>query len=191
MPSYWDWVASDSTRIEENVYGDLNIDDCLLAIESGLDLDKANWVLELGCGVGRLIRPLALKYPHTTFAGVDSSPLMLDNARMLDPSIGWVLNNGSDLCGLPSRFDAAYTMTTFQHLAPETQQGYLAELRRVLKPQGKLKLQFVTEGETGEMSYPTPVKTMLEWCDAAGLKELKVEVGVIKPEWCWLTLVKR
>lgn len=185
---HWDFIARDSTRIEANVYGDMDVDECLQAITSQISIE--GWVLDLGCGVGRLTRPLAAEYPQAHLVGVDSSQLMISTASQLAPEVHWVWNNGRDLSDFAgTMFDAAYSMTCFQHIPHEAQQGYLAELHRVVKPGGKFRLQFVFEGETGPLSFPTSVKDMLAFADGAGWRETDVTLGRIHPEWCWLTLL--
>lgn len=186
--SWWDHIAKSSERIEANVYSGLNLEDCLDAITSQIDM--AGWVLELGCGPGRLTRTLAAEFPKAHLVGVDSSPLMIDLAAQLEPKMRWVLNNGRDLTDLAGNmFDAAYTMTTFQHIPHQAQARYLSELHRVVKPGGKLRLQYVTKGEAGPMSHPTTVRQMLAFAGLAGWRDVKLDLGLIYPEWAWLTLV--
>jgi cyclopropane fatty-acyl-phospholipid synthase-like methyltransferase len=187
--AWWDWVARDSIRLEANVYGDLDADACLDLIVPYLDFDS--WIIELGCGVGRLTRPLADRYPQAHIVGVDSSSVMISTASIEAPEVHWVLNNGRDLSDIQERkFHSGYSMTMFQHIPPEAQQGYLAELHRVIQPGGTFRLQFVFEGEEGPMSYPTAVKDMLGWCDQTGWRETKLDLGLLKPEWAWLTLTR-
>lgn len=188
--AHWDHVAGDSARIDANVYGDLDLTDCLLTIEEGFLPWVDGWYLDLGCGPGRLIRPLADKYPKSHWVGVDSSQRMISIASNLAPEVSWVWNNGRDLSELmDNQFDGAYSMTTFQHIPHEAQSGYLAELHRVVKPGGKLRLQFVFEGEPGPLSYPTTVKDMASFADSAGWRDTDITLGRIKPEWAWVTLL--
>lgn len=188
--AYWDWVAGDSVRIEANVYGDLDVYGCVDAISSHLKME--GHIFDLGCGVGRLTHTFANLYPDVQFVGVDSSPLMIDTARLMTYSNAhFVENDGRDLTVLAGRlYEGGYSMTMFQHIPHEAQQEYLHEIRRVLHRGGRFRLQFVFDGEEGPLSYPTAVNDMLRWCDDAGLRETDIGLGLIKREWCWLTLVK-
>lgn len=189
--AYWDYVAKDSVRIEAEVYGDLRRSDCYDAIAPHLKME--GFIFDLGCGVGRLTHMFADMYPEVQFVGMDSSPLMIDTARLMaeTANVHFVENNGRDLTVLAGRlYEGGFSMTMFQHIPHEAQQEYLHEIRRVLHRGGRFRLQFVFEGEAGPLSFPTPVNDMLRWCDDAGLRETDIGLGLIKREWCWLTLVK-
>lgn len=191
----WDWVAGDSRRIEAEVFSDLNVNECLDMILPALNLDIQAQVFELGCGVGRLTCPTAelIGAISGRITGLDISPRMVELARQIctRPNATFVIGDGRTLePGWSSSFDAGFSMTTFQHIPHDAQEGYLHEIRRVLIDGGRFRLQFVFEAEEAPFNYPTPVKTMLKWCDAAGLKEFDVTLGVLKPAWAWITLVK-
>lgn len=186
--AYWDWVAADYRRIEAEVYSDMDTESCLAIIESAIRPTPGDTILELGCGVGRLAGPLTTRYAECRVVGVDSSPTMIAVARDAWPALQLIENDGRTLPFADKSIDAAYSMTVFQHIPHEAQQGYLREMGRVLVPGGVLLLQFVTESEPGPLNYPTPIKTMLGWCDKAGLRDVKVDIGLLNQEWCWLTL---
>lgn len=118
--AFWDWVAGDSVRIEANVYGDLNLYQCVDAIIPHLKME--GFIFDLGCGVGRLTHAFAAWYPDVTFVGVDSSPLMVDTARLMahDSNVHFVENDGRDLTVLAGRlYEGGYSMTMFQHIPHE------------------------------------------------------------------------
>jgi SAM-dependent methyltransferase len=183
---YWDYVCGDSKRIEAELWSDLNVSDCLEAVQP-----LKGQVFEIGCGVGRLTCPISGNVD--SIYGVDVSPRMVELARRLCTARNatFVIGDGRTLePGWSSTFDQGYSMTTFQHIPHDAQQGYLHEIKRVLVDGGRFRLQFVFEGEEAPFNYPTPVKDLLRWCDQAGLRETDVTLGRIKAEWAWITLVK-
>jgi SAM-dependent methyltransferase len=103
-------------------------------------------LLELGCGSGRLMLPLA-EAGHDV-VGVDSSSAMLERAReRLEgvPAARWRLVQAglADLSSLPEgRFGLAYcALNTWAHLAdPEDALGALRGAWRALRPAGTLVL---------------------------------------------------
>ena len=86
-------------------------------------------VLELGCGTGRILRPLAaLGHPVT---GVDDSPAMLDRS----PDLPGVCSPIQSL-RLDRTFDVVLLASTLINADPGTRRGFLAALRRHLRDDG-------------------------------------------------------
>ena len=95
--------------------------------------------LEIGCGPGRLIRPMSRHFGE--IHGVDVSPEMIAQARsrLADlPSAHLHATTGSDLSLFPdSYFDFVYSYAVFQHIpSADVVFSYLRETVRVLKPGG-------------------------------------------------------
>jgi len=86
-------------------------------------------VLELGCGTGRILRPLAaLGHPVT---GVDDSPAMLDRS----PDLRTVCAPIESL-RLDRAFDVVVLASTLINADPGTRRGFLAAVRRHLQGDG-------------------------------------------------------
>ncbi len=99
-------------------------------------LDPGASVLDLGCGVGRLVNLLAR--PHREVWGVDESPAML---RHLAAEVTAV---SADLRGLDlgRRFDAVVLASHLVNVAdPELQRGFLTAVADHLDPAGTAYLQ--------------------------------------------------
>src|SRR4051812_27587858 len=90
-------------------------------------------VLDLGCGLGRLTRPLAARARHVV--AVDVSAEMLARARELNAGLGnveWVHGDGRTLPD--AEVDVAVSFVVLQHLPePGIALGYVRELGRVLR----------------------------------------------------------
>ena len=119
--------------------------DALRAIRSELyRLAPRTSALEIGCGPGRLMRPLSAEFGAVS--GVDVSPTMVALAREnLAATAGArvELSNGSDLRQFASEsIDFCYSYAVFQHI-PERAivLSYMREACRVLKPGGVFRFQ--------------------------------------------------
>jgi SAM-dependent methyltransferase len=100
--------------------------------------------LEVGCGPGRLMRPMSRHFGE--IHGVDVSDEMISQARNKLRDIPWAHahhSSGIDLAEFPSdHFDFVYSYAVFQHIpSPEVVFSYLRETIRVLKPGGFARLQ--------------------------------------------------
>jgi len=199
---YWDAVAKDRDRIAAEVYSDLDLEECLAAVETGIAGAPAEgYVLEIGCGVGRLTIPLAERHPYWQFIGADISPEMIREARRRVRGILYMTIRGRNLAMFEdSFFVAAYSMTTLQHLPREAQREYVHEVYRVLKPGGVFRFQFVEEGAEGPLSHPVPYPEMAAWCEQAGFdaagnlyvgfNPVSTQHGLVRPQWGWVTAEK-
>jgi len=96
-------------------------------------------VLDLGCGTGVLLQKLAHRFPQAKLVGVDSTAAMLAIARQrLPPRALLHLACAEQLPFADDSFDLVVSSSMFHYLPRPL--AALAEVRRVLKPQGKLVL---------------------------------------------------
>ena len=105
---------------------------------------KHKRALEIGCGPGRLLRPMS--HYFNQIYGVDVSDAMVKLARekLSDvPNAFPHAIGGSDLKIFPDRhFDFVYSYAVFQHIPdPDVVVSYLRETVRVLRPGGIARLQ--------------------------------------------------
>jgi SAM-dependent methyltransferase len=119
------------------------------AILADLDVGRDSVVLEIGCGPGRLLQPLAARTGEVH--GVDVSSEMLARAAerlTLVPGIHLHENDGRSLPFPEDTFDLVFSYLTFQHLPRlSILRSYLKEAHRVLKPGGVFKFQVDGRGE--------------------------------------------
>jgi SAM-dependent methyltransferase len=91
-------------------------------------------VLELGCGTGRILRPLAaLGHPVT---GVDDSQAMLDRSPDLPTACARI-----ESLRLDQSFDVVLLASTLINADPGTRRGFLAAVRRHLRDDGTAVFQ--------------------------------------------------
>lgn len=106
-----------------------------------VELPERSQVLDLGCGTGRLLNRLAARFPMILGIGCDLSPAMLKQARQSNqqrPQLIFVRGNAESLPFASGQFDAVFNTISFLHYPhPER---VLAEVSRVLKPQGRYYL---------------------------------------------------
>jgi len=98
-------------------------------------------VLELGCGAGALLLPLALEYPDAAFIGCDLADQVLADTRARAQTL--CLENidlrATDLSAIDAswgRFDYILCHDVFSWVAPGTQRRILDILARHLAPHG-------------------------------------------------------
>ncbi len=127
--------GSDRDRFWASGPADLN------AILSSLDvrISPEDEVVEIGCGVGRLTRPLAAR--GRTVHAFDVSGRMLELARRHNPqleNVTWIRGDGASLAGVSdASIDVCFSHVVFQHIPdPGVTLGYVREMGRVLRPGG-------------------------------------------------------
>ncbi len=106
-----------------------------------LKIDRA---LDFGCGVGRLLLPLA-KLSAKGAVGVDVAPKMLELARANLQRAGFsgskVVMGDDELSLVEGRFDFVNSFITLQHIPPERGLPIIERLLRILKVGGVFSLQ--------------------------------------------------
>lgn len=109
----------------------------------GLDVSPRWRVLEIGCGMGRLMRPLAPRVARVV--GVDLSEEMLRRARdhcASLPNVELHVTNGSLEFLEDATFDFVFSHIVFQHLPRKAYvERYFREAFRVLVPGGTFRAQ--------------------------------------------------
>jgi ubiquinone/menaquinone biosynthesis C-methylase UbiE len=194
--AWWDEIAH-SPQLEHNIYDHSlgSTEQCLMEIIPSLTpFPEDPNVLDLGCGVGRLIFAMARALPDFHFVGLDISPAVLEVARQR--RVMQQLANVSLVAGdgrtLPYylEVDAAYSMLMFQHIPPEACAGYVREVARVLRPGGRFRFQDVLGSDDGFLSHQTSESEMIGWCEDAGLQVIDSEQSRLHWEWRWMTAKK-
>ncbi len=100
--------------------------------------------LEIGCGPGRLIRPLSRYFGEIHGVDVSEEMVRLAGERLAGtPNAHAHVRSGADLAEFSDeKFDFVYSYAVFQHIpSREVVFNYLREARRVLKTGGILRCQ--------------------------------------------------
>ena len=145
-------IATDHSETEED-YWNSGIDECndILGINTeryqkiieNKDTSSMN-VLEIGCGIGRILIPMRKIFGNVTGIDISSEMVQLGQKYVSDiPNCSIVENNGTDLAEFSDNsFDFCYSFIVFQHI-PEKQivENYIKEVSRILKPSCLFRFQ--------------------------------------------------
>ncbi len=116
---------------------------------------KSLKVLEIGCGSGRVTRPLARIFGEVHGVDISADMVRLAGEAVKPFSNSFVYqNNGFDLSVIPtSNFDFAFSHLVFQHV-PNRRivENYIREANRLLRPGGLFKFQ--VQGDVSIRSKP-------------------------------------
>jgi ubiquinone/menaquinone biosynthesis C-methylase UbiE len=96
-------------------------------------------ILEIGCGIGRILETISIKNTSLKICGIDISDIMIEQGMnylkefeniKLFTSDGYKLSLFED-----NSMDFVFSFQVFQHIPKEVQISYLSEIYRVLKSQ--------------------------------------------------------
>lgn len=93
-------------------------------------------ILDIACGTGELEKRLLNVHSDLKIIGVDISEKMLDMARLKLPNLEFVKASAIALPFADHKFDMVVTVSAFHYF--DQPLDTLEEIRRILKPQGKV-----------------------------------------------------
>ncbi len=95
-------------------------------------------VLDLGCGNGRLAEFFGEEVDYT---GIDNSEALIDIAKKSRPRKRFIHFDGKEIPFGEDEFDKIFCLAVLHHIpGKKARQDFLAQARRVLRPEGKLIL---------------------------------------------------
>jgi ubiquinone/menaquinone biosynthesis C-methylase UbiE len=136
-----------------------------------------NSVLEIGCGVGRILKELK---DIKLRVGIEASEDMirLGKEYCKDTDIQLIKVSGEGNIPVPSnQFDFAFSLTVFQHIPnTDTVKRYISEMYRCLVVGGKIRIQILSENfNKGKFwSYHNP-KELMDYMESIGFNTIKTE----------------
>jgi 2-polyprenyl-3-methyl-5-hydroxy-6-metoxy-1,4-benzoquinol methylase len=155
-------IAVDARR-EFFQSGEQHLDAVWRRIRESLQLDfSPRRALDFGCGVGRVLIPLARRCPVAVGVNVASSMLREAQRNMSEQGVTAELVAGDDeLSRLSGSFDFIHSYIVFQHIPPRRGEAMVARLLDRLGPGGVAALQF---------TYRTPISSVQRIARWARLK---------------------
>jgi spore maturation protein CgeB len=114
----------------------------LAAFLKGCAPSASHTALEIGCGVGRMLKAATKHFGRVI--GVDVSPKAIEKASDLlaqDSGVELIANSGFDLSAVPaSSVDLVWSFASLPHMPTRIFASYLLEIRRVLRSTGCARL---------------------------------------------------
>jgi len=92
------------------------------------------YILDIGCGTGRLLRAASLRWPEAQLIGVDPASGMVSEAKRLNPHAIFELASAESLPFPDQTADLILSSLSFHHWADH--QKALHEIARVVRPAG-------------------------------------------------------
>jgi cyclopropane fatty-acyl-phospholipid synthase-like methyltransferase len=185
---FWDEFASQD-NVEELI-ADTEVEDALDIFGfSHLDI-KPKHVVELGCGVGRILIPFAKANPKVSFTGIDISKKMIAKAKKKAKTekvknVELLANDGREI--LLDKVNYVYSFTVFQHIDAEGVQTYFKEVAKALAVGGVFKFQYVEGSENSAFSQQYKREQIEDWLMEAGFSKGDFQESVINPNWNVIT----
>lgn len=135
-------IATGHARSEEDFRAS-GEKDLVEEILDGIELAPDAEALEIGCGVGRLLVPLATRVAAAH--GVDISEVMIGKSKEYcagSPNVTTRVTDGTLEAFADGSLDFVYSFIVFQHIPfVEAIESYVREAGRVLSPGGLLRFQ--------------------------------------------------
>jgi len=119
-----------------------------MLIQLGVTVEPTDHVLDLGCGIGRMTRPIAARAGSVTALDISAEMLRLAAERSPDlRNVAWLLGDGTSLAGIgDASVDSCVSYVVFHHIPdPAVTLGYVREIGRVLKEGGWAAFQVSNE----------------------------------------------
>jgi ubiquinone/menaquinone biosynthesis C-methylase UbiE len=97
-------------------------------------------VLDIGCGHGHIHPYLVQSALRMKLSAVDVAATVVEEARLMNPTVEYQSYAGERLPYDDNSFDAAYTIAVMHHVPPPQWSAFLNEMRRVVRPDGLIAI---------------------------------------------------
>lgn len=95
-------------------------------------------VIDIGCGDGRLVYEIRKNLPAVEVSGADYSAQAIGFAKAFSPSIEFYVGDITDPLFSIGTYDTVTLVETLEHIPPETIDGFVDGLSRLLESGGRL-----------------------------------------------------
>lgn len=136
--------AREETGYVESIRADIDFLEHDVLAKEGKSFRDFGTIVDFGCGAGRLIQPIREYCPLTTkIYGVDTDRTALDWCKGNIRDVGFSLTDEwPPLSYRDKSVDLIIAYSVFTHLDQEHQFRWMAELNRIIKPNGYLLITF-------------------------------------------------
>lgn len=150
-----------------------------------LNLADSDHVIDVGCGPGALVQALTTRVPRGFVAGVDMSPLMVEQAsrrNALAIHAGQVAIKQSSALELPFK-DASFDKALSANSVPfwPDQLAGVKEMQRVLKPGGTIGLVLQPRWAKTDSEVEKIGGELVDLLQSAGFQQIRLEFKPMKP----------
>jgi ubiquinone/menaquinone biosynthesis C-methylase UbiE len=167
------FTAADQQREADRFLGQNALHEIECKLWQSAHLTAGDTVIDIGCGIGRTARNMALMLPQIQVIGIDPSNAMIDRARTISlkqTNLHFQVGAIEQLEFPDCSIDLVFARAVFQHL-PQPALA-LAEIRRVLKPGGTICIMDIDD--SWFTLYPEPAafgqlrQAMNQWQQSQG-----------------------
>jgi 2-polyprenyl-3-methyl-5-hydroxy-6-metoxy-1,4-benzoquinol methylase len=171
---FWDNAAKDVDVRYKYIADEWALSQTFLTL---IEDSNSNWnnVLEIGCGIGRLLVPLAEKHNECNFYGIDISDEMIKLAPKKD---------NIKYQELADNLDLVYSILVFQHIEHQEKINYIKLAYEKLKVDGILFFQFVIGEENSPYSYQTSKVEISKILNDVGFKNFTYFQILFRNKFC-------
>ncbi len=187
MKVYWDacarhnakrHIATDDWESEDVFHkcGERDLGNLLSNLDKEYLKTGNKRALEIGCGIGRMLKPFAIQYPDLKIFGVDVSEEMVRKGRQRLKEIENVelmRTSGKDLRLFEDNsFNFVYSYVVLQHIPRKFVHNYFNEVSRILDEKGFFVFQMPVRTE--EEKPPEPPDSDFRTVRFYSLEEVKM-----------------
>lgn len=155
--------------------------------------EEGGFILDIGCGIGRLTEPVNNYFDTAKVFGIDINQEFIDYARAADDNFSSVPPPVYILADNLSGFenlDVIFSVLVFQHINSEAKAEYIRQAGIALRPGGGLLFQYVEGNHSSRAMYDADISDVRKWCIEADLVIVNENFELLESRWTWVEAVK-